>query len=101
MAEQVLVQFRADKSLKQEVTEIYESLGMDLPTAFRMFMKRSVIERGLPFEAKLPEDAITRSDGVNAFYEIRKQLADVPEMSLEEINAEIAEIRAERKAKTV
>ena len=101
MAEQVLVQFRADKSLKQEVTEIYESLGMDLPTAFRMFMKRSIIERGLPFEAKLPEDAITRSDGVNAFYEIRKQLADVPEMSLEEINAEIAEIRAERKAKTV
>ena len=101
MAEQVLVQFRADKSLKQEVTEIYESLGMDLPTAFRMFMKRSIIERGLPFEAKLPEDAITRSDGINAFYEIRKQLADVPEMSLEEINAEIAEIRAERKAKTV
>ena len=101
MAEQVLVQFRADKSLKQEVTEIYESLGMDLPTAFRMFMKGSIIERGLPFEAKLPEDAITRSDGVNAFYEIRKQLADVPEMSLEEINAEIAEIRAERKAKTV
>ena len=31
MAEQVLIQFRADKALKQEVTEIYESLGSDLP----------------------------------------------------------------------
>ena len=101
MAEQVLVQFRADKSLKQEVTEIYESLGMDLPTAFRMFMKRSILERGLPFDAKLPEDTVTRADGVKAFHEIRRQLADVPEMSLEEINAEIAEIRAERKAKHV
>ena len=98
MADQVLVQFRADKTLKQEATEIYESLGMDLPTAFRMFMKRSVMERGLPFEAKLPEDTITRADGISAFYEIRKHLADMPEMSLDEINQEIAEIRAERKA---
>ncbi len=41
MAEQVLIQFHADKALKQEVTEIYESLGMDLPTALRMFMSKS------------------------------------------------------------
>ena len=34
MAEQVLIQFRADKSLKQDVADIYEQLGMDLPTAF-------------------------------------------------------------------
>ena len=54
MAEQVLIQFRADKALKQEVTEIYESLGMDLPTAFRMFMVRSKAVKGLPFEATLP-----------------------------------------------
>lgn len=99
MSEQVLIQFRADKALKQEVTEIYESLGMDLSTAFRMFMKRSVLEKGLPFEARLPEDTVTRTDGVNAFRQIRKQLAGVPEMSLEEINAEIEEIRAERKAR--
>ena len=30
MAEQVLIQFRADKELKQEVADIYEQLGMDL-----------------------------------------------------------------------
>ena len=29
MAEQVLIQFRADKALKQEVAEIYEQLGND------------------------------------------------------------------------
>ena len=60
MAEQVLIQFRADKALKQEVTEIYERLGMDLPTAFRMFMTRSKMVKGLPFEATLPEQTITR-----------------------------------------
>ena len=49
MPEQVLIQFRADKALKQEVTEIYESLGLDLPTAFRMFMSKSKMVKGLPF----------------------------------------------------
>lgn len=64
-----MVQFRADKSLKQEGTEIYE--------------------------------VITRNDGINGFYEIRRQLADVPEMSLDEINAEIVKVREERKVKNV
>ena len=60
MAEQVLIQFRADKELKQEVADIYEQLGMDLPTAFRMFMVRSRIVRGLPFEATLPEKKVRK-----------------------------------------
>ncbi len=97
MAEQVLIQFRADKALKQEVTEIYERLGMDLPTAFRMFMARSKMVKGLPFDATLPENTITRAEAKNAFYALRRQAADVPEMSLEEINAEIATARTEKR----
>lgn len=97
MAEQVLIQFRADKELKQEVSDIYEQLGMDLPTAFRMFMKRSKQVKGLPFEATLPEQIITRTDGLNAFYEARKQMAGEPELTLDEINAEISAVRNERK----
>lgn len=97
MAEQVLIQFRADKELKQEVSEIYESLGMDLPTAFRMFMTRSKMVKGLPFEATLPESTVTRAEAKKAFYNLREQAADIPEMSLEEINHEISAVRAERK----
>ncbi|MCI7323708.1 MAG: type II toxin-antitoxin system RelB/DinJ family antitoxin [Lachnospiraceae bacterium] len=97
MKEQVLIQFRADKSLKQEVADIYEQLGMDLPTAFRMFMVKSKMVKGLPFEVTLPSETITRTDAVNAFWEARKQAADVPEMSLEEINAEISAVRKGRK----
>ena len=97
MAEQVLIQFRADKALQQEVADIYEQLGMDLPTAFRMFMTRSKMVKGLPFEATLPADTITRTDAINAFWEARNQASDVQEMSLDEINAEISAARAERK----
>lgn len=97
MPEQILIQFRADKELKQEVAEIYESLGMDLPTAFRMFMIRSKMVKGLPFEATLPESTVTRVEAKRAFHELREQVADVPELSLDEINAEILAVRAERK----
>lgn len=97
MAEQVLIQFRADKALKQEVTEIYERLGMDLPTAFRMFMAKSKMVKGLPFKATLPEKTITRTEARNAFYELRQQAANLPDMSLDEIDAEISAVRAERK----
>lgn len=97
MAEQVLIQFRADKALKQEVTEIYEKLGLDLPTAFRMFMNKSKMVKGLPFEATLPDQTITRAEAKNAFHELRQQASSVPEMSLDEINAEISAARAERK----
>ena len=96
MADQVLIQFRADKALKQEVAEIYEQLGMDLPTAFRMFMKRTKQVRGLPFEAVLPEQN-NREGFKNAFAALRAEAAELPEMTLEEINDEIAATRADRK----
>ena len=96
MAEQVLIQFRADKALKQDVADIYEQLGMDLPTAFRMFMKKSKQVRGLPFDAVLPETN-TREDFRSAFNALREEASDVPEMTLEEINAEISAARAKRK----
>ena len=69
----------------------------DLPTGFRMFLTRSKMVKGLPFETTLPETTITRAEAKNAFYELREQVADVPEMSLNEINAEISDFRAERK----
>ena len=96
MAEQILIQFRADKSLKQDVADIYEQLGMDLPTAFRMFMKKSKQVRGLPFEAVLPETTV-RDDFRSAFDALRKEASDTPDMTLDEINAEISAARAERK----
>lgn len=96
MAEQVLIQFRADKALKQDVADIYEQLGMDLPTAFRMFMKKSKQVRGLPFEAILPESNV-RDDFRTAFNALREEASDMPEMTLEEINAEISAARADRK----
>lgn len=97
MAEQVLVQFRVDKDLKQDVADICDALGTDMPTVFRMCMKQIKIVRGIPFSTRLPENVVTRAEALEAFEEMRRQAADVPEMSLEEINEEIRSSRVARK----
>lgn len=97
MSEQVLIQFRADKELKQEVTEIYDSLGLDLPTAFRMFMARSKMVNGLPFDAKLSEKEVAKLKGARAFSSLRTMGNENSDLSLEDINAEIKEARKKRK----
>ena len=99
MAEQVLNQFRCDKALREECVAIYAAMGMDLNTAFRMFMERSRMVGGLPFPAVLPENLRNQLEAQAAIDALRREAEDVPEMSLDEINAEIAAARAERKAK--
>ena len=98
MSEQTLVQFRVDNELKRDVTEIYEAMGLDLPTALRMFMARSKMVRGIPFDTTLPDNIPTRTDALKAFNDMRNCCSQLPEMILDEINAEISAARVERKA---
>lgn len=60
MAEQVLIQVRIDSELKAEAADVFDRIGIDIPTAIRMFFKAAVREQGLPFSAQLRGD---RSSG--------------------------------------
>lgn len=97
MAEQALIQFRADKNLKQSAMSICDALGTDLATVFRMCMKQMEIVNGIPFSTKLPENRVTKAQAKATIEAMRRQAAEMPEMSLEEINAEISAAREERK----
>ena len=99
MSDQVLIQFRVDRELKDDVSEICTALGTDMPTVFRMCMKQMKIERGIPFSTKLPEDYVIRSDALAAFGQLREDAENLTEMSLEKINAEIEASRKERRAR--
>ena len=92
-----LVQVRVDEKLKEDVTTIYEELGMDLPTAIRIFLKRSVQEKGIPFSMKLTD--IQRSNKAVSAMQRMSQAAEekgVADMPLEEINQEIQDVRQGR-----
>lgn len=91
MTNTALVQIKVDVDTKKDVTSIYESLGLDLPTAVRIFFKKSIAVGGLPFE--LRND--TKLDRWNIYKKARNAIKknNVPEMTLDEINAEISAVR--------
>lgn len=43
------VQVRLDEDLKKDAERIFENLGVDAPTAIRMFFKKVVATRSIPF----------------------------------------------------
>ncbi len=43
------VQVRLDESLKREAEIVFENIGVDAPTAIRMFFKKVVATRSIPF----------------------------------------------------
>ena len=93
-----IVQFRVDDDLKNEATKIYEELGIDLSTAMRMFLKRSVIVNGIPFSMVVPKDEYNASEALSLMKKLNAGAVNngVSEMTLEEINSEIEACRKER-----
>ncbi len=88
-----LVQFRTDETLKIKAANICERLGIDLPTYMRMCISRLIQENGVPFSMKLEKEP--ESLGVMAM-KAASRIAEengISDMTLDEINAEIAEIR--------
>ena len=92
-----LLQVRVDDELKAQAAAVYEELGIDLPTAIRMFLKRSVLVNGVPFGMTLPKNDYRSVRALRALQELsdNAKLNGTADMTLEEINAEIAASRAE------
>ncbi|MBQ3124009.1 MAG: type II toxin-antitoxin system RelB/DinJ family antitoxin [Clostridia bacterium] len=97
-----IVQFRIDDDLKNEATALYEKLGIDLSTAMRMFLKRSVTVNGIPFSMVLPKENYSATKALEFMDEINKSASEngVAEMSLDDINNEISAYRKERRARS-
>jgi len=95
-----LLQIRVEDSLKDQAAELFENLGIDTSTAIRMFLKRCVMENGIPFKMTLPRHPYVAERGYRAMVEISEQAKrnGVSDMTLDEINAEIEASRRERRA---
>mgnify|MGYP002544071510 CR=1 FL=1 len=74
------------------------NLGIGLPTAIRMFLKRSVVVNGVPFSMTLPKQEYRAERAIRAVQSLSEaaQQNGTADMSLDEINAEIAASRADR-----
>ena len=98
-----LLQVRVDDDLKDKAAEIFDNLGIDTSTAVRMFLKRAVMENGIPFRMTLPKGPYNAERGYRAMVEISEgaEKNNVSDMTLDEINAEIEASRNERRAAAV
>lgn len=88
-----LVQFRTEDTTKIKAINICERLGIDLQTYMRMCISRLIQENGIPFSMKL--DAAPENKALKAM-KAASLIAEengISDMTLDDINAEIAEAR--------
>jgi DNA-damage-inducible protein J len=103
MAETTNLSIRIDRDLKDEADQIFNSLGMNLTTAITVFVKQAVRQKKIPFEIALDtgdRKGVVLRDAIAASERIWKNSiqSGTDKMTPEEIDAEIAAARTERKA---
>ena len=92
-----LVQFRIDDGLRRQANELCEKLGLDLSTYLRISLTKLVQEQGVPFAIRL-NTVPTADEAVAAMRQLSEisQANGNAQMTLDEINAEIAAARSGR-----
>ena len=96
---QSAVTVRIDSEMKSRFDELCEQFGMSVNTAFNIFVNAVVRSRSIPFTIK--GSRVEQSGALDLFMQQRKmaEASQEPEMTLEEINAEIRAAREERRKK--
>ncbi|MBR1547976.1 MAG: type II toxin-antitoxin system RelB/DinJ family antitoxin [Prevotella sp.] len=97
---QAAVTVRLDAGQKQQFDALCEQFGMSANTAFNIFVNAVIRSRSIPFAIKSnPLPTSTRA--LDLFLQQRRaaESSAEPELSLEEINAEIRAAREERRHK--
>ncbi|KXT67236.1 type II toxin-antitoxin system RelB/DinJ family antitoxin [Streptococcus gallolyticus] len=79
------ITFKIDDKTKKEASKLYESMGLDLSSALRLFIKQSLVTRSIPFVIKADELTPILDDvakGVN----MSEEFTDVKSL-MESLNA--------------
>ena len=45
---------RVDENVKKEAETLFKKMGLNMSTAMNMFLKKCILEQGIPFELKVP-----------------------------------------------
>ena len=89
MAQSNLIQVRVDDGLKKQADALFSDLGLDTPTAIRIFLKQAVKQQGLPFQVAQPTpnaqtvaameeaDRISRDPQTKRYHSFSELLAEV------------------------
>ncbi|MDE6410374.1 MAG: type II toxin-antitoxin system RelB/DinJ family antitoxin [Muribaculaceae bacterium] len=95
---QATISIRVDQSLKNKFDLLCEAFGLSATAAFNIFMRTVVREKRIPFEIRADNTDVVRQKALKAFESMRKTVEESShsDMTLEEINNEIKNVRNER-----
>ena len=85
-----VVQIRMDPALRDDAVETFEALGLDLPTAIRIFLKKAIAVHGMPFDvrAEMPNNETLRAmENVTKGFGLSRGFSSVTEL-MEDLNAD-------------
>lgn len=71
---QTSINIRIDEDLKKQAEYLFSEFGMNMTTAFTIFIKAVVREQKIPFEISMPKDDFFNEYNQNR---IRKAIADI------------------------
>lgn len=91
-----VLQVRLDDELKAQATMVYDQLGLDLSSAVRMFLKKSVAVNGIPFEVR-NESSRSKAEAALLSMRVAAEENGLSDLTLEEINEIVRKAREARK----
>ena len=74
------ISIRMDADLKAQADALFAELGMNLSTAFNIFVRQSLREGGIPFEtiaAMLEAERIAKDPSVKGYNDLDELFADL------------------------
>ena len=105
MSETTNLSIRIDRELKNEADEMFNALGMNLTTAITVFVRQAVRQKKIPFEVSLCPESDSKSTSMRNAVAASERIwlnsvkAGTDNMTMEDIDAEIAAARTERKSR--
>ena len=93
MSQQINVNIRMDKEVKEQADRLFNELGFNFTTAINAFVRQSLRERAIPFYIKAEKPTSGRTALKTAFRNAQTQsiVNGTDEMTMEEIDAIITD----------
>jgi DNA-damage-inducible protein J len=96
------INIRMDKALKEQAENLLSDLGMNMTTAFNIFLRQTVREQAIPFQisANIVNRKALLAEGRELIRSIRNdsEKNGTNKMTMDEIDAEITAYRREKRA---
>jgi DNA-damage-inducible protein J len=64
MAQTSLIQVRVETELKRQAEELFADLGLDTPSAIRLFLKQAIAKDSIPFPITRGDKELKKFPGV-------------------------------------